>query len=902
MSRLSLRHRLLGIIPLVALLALPATAQQPTLQSEAETITMMVGDILELMPVHAIAEPQYGWVLLRGETNTQPEEFLEGNSSPVFRYRPIQPGRYVLYGDIAAKDGSAHVHRMFTLQVSARNPADTTLPSVSTQSGGVTNIFTTNPPITKAGYTLVSDEQQTVQLLPTSSIKNISLDLDTTVDADNDGNPANDVQNAGTFFQVNGTPLTLWFASPALSGREIAATAALPGGSEAAVQRLALYSIAFARDNNLLVSTVDIEAAPLAPDTFQFTGRLSVDLGPSSPLLYRWQFGDGSESLETQPTHVFQKAGTYTVVLTVRNLLSGKEVAANTQTVTVVAPATTGTGAATTSSASSTPQATTSGGGLPLRSILIGAGILIGSILLGLVAMFLFSRLRKGKSLDAHLAQMEDNIMKKERDSAVSAAAEPLTFTLDTPKPAPAAVQEAETPKKEDAPKKEEAPAPIVVESEAPSWLQKGLDKPLTPAAPEPAEAPAAPAFEPTPPAPTPAPEPTPPAPVVEPVQEATPVAVLETSAPAPATTSEADESLPPWLRPQATLAPEPPAPAEPTPAPVAAPAEPKVEVSAAPEKIEAVETPAATPAPTATVVEENLPSWLKPQTSVAEAPAPAPAAVPEPTPALAPAPTPVAPEPTPVPEPEPTPAPPAPTPAPAAPVLAEPVAPSPTPDQPVIATPAEPAPQPEPKLAPAPAVAPLSTVTQAAPPVAPAAPVQPKPAQPQNQRPQNQGGTQQRNQQGPRRDTPRGPRPQNPNQGPRPQNQGGNQQNQPRNPQPPRQTQPAPQPTPKPAEPPRTETPNPVAPLEASAPAKPVEAQVSAPVTPEPVITPSAPANDGPKPEAPAQPSKPVMQDIPRAESDRSSEEPIAFIKLESLSQPPKSDASQPGNPQGNG
>ncbi|HPP77109.1 PKD domain-containing protein, partial [Methanospirillum sp.] len=59
------------------------------------------------------------------------------------------------------------------------------------------------------------------------------------------------------------------------------------------------------------------EGTPLsgsAPLTVQFT---DLSIGP--PTSYAWDFGDGGNSTEANPSHVYTTAGTYTVKLTVRN-------------------------------------------------------------------------------------------------------------------------------------------------------------------------------------------------------------------------------------------------------------------------------------------------------------------------------------------------------------------------------------------------------------------------------------------------------------------------------------------------------------------------------------------------------------------------------------------------------
>lgn len=69
-----------------------------------------------------------------------------------------------------------------------------------------------------------------------------------------------------------------------------------------------------------------------APLTVQFT-----DLSTGSPKQYEWSFGDGTESTDKNPVHIFQSGGIYNVTLTVTNAYGTNKFSPQTG-ITVTAP------------------------------------------------------------------------------------------------------------------------------------------------------------------------------------------------------------------------------------------------------------------------------------------------------------------------------------------------------------------------------------------------------------------------------------------------------------------------------------------------------------------------------------------------------------------------------------
>jgi PKD repeat protein len=89
-----------------------------------------------------------------------------------------------------------------------------------------------------------------------------------------------------------------------------------------------------AMKNPALVPAVDFIAAPA-------TGNMPLDvtftdLSTRGPLVWQWDFGDGSDSTEQNPTHTYTAPGTYTVTLTAWNA-HGEGTLTKTDSITVTA-------------------------------------------------------------------------------------------------------------------------------------------------------------------------------------------------------------------------------------------------------------------------------------------------------------------------------------------------------------------------------------------------------------------------------------------------------------------------------------------------------------------------------------------------------------------------------------
>lgn len=631
---------------------------------DGETLDLYVGDIVEILPLHDIAEPTFAWIL------TQERTFVQASRAPYFRARLIQPGVYTLDVEVGGAGGTERVKRTVTVNVQPRDPRDPPAPpgtgTGSAQSGP---LVTTVPPLDATGNVVLDDERSIMQLVPLhADIFPLTLDLDTTSDANGDGDPASDPDSEGTFFQSDATPLYLWMLRP-LTELPMRIVAVASDGNPI-TQDVRLLSAAEARAQGIATGDVRIETEEIGPGRLRFSAAFTAEQDAGIPLLYNWNFGDGAESLLKAPEHTYAEPGAYTVTLTVRNLLNGSVIGTTTQEVTVATAA--GTVSSADASAPAEPQqeepadTANEGRGLfSVPSILLYGGIFFGSILLGVVIISLLSRLKQRKPLSDRIEEMEQSMLKQQPQKESSAAPLPIAAVppTQTQKSQNAAPQKEAAPTQpgagggtddEEAAKREviererlraledskRSPTPTIEPEKAPPWLKQGLSA----TAPEPGSPAAS------------APQSPPRQPVAEPQQPA----------PARAPAANMMQEAPPWLRPQQGQRPpasNPPAaprqPATPeggtpsgqpsTAASQPPPAGNKQSTPSAPRQQDRPSQSATRPAPTpprSPAPSDDVPPWLKPAAAPAQpaqpsAPASTPSAQTAPPAATQPAQTP---------------------------------------------------------------------------------------------------------------------------------------------------------------------------------------------------------------------------------------------------------------------
>ncbi len=722
------------LLSLLCALIAPVSAQDALMNagmgsSQSEALTVTVGDILEVLPSSDLPAPTYSWIL------TQDRTFMQAGRSTSFRYRFIQPGNYSLIAEIHAADQTTTINRVFTITAKAREPGNpiVSTPFVPTGSGTqTTDLVRVDPAIDSNQRVVLGNNQQLIKLMPVSpETRPLSLDINMAQDSNNDGNPANDVDNVGSFFQLYADPLYVWFASPIQSTSILVTTIGTDGSPR--TQQIAVESLAYAQSQGTIVSPITIAMQSTGNGAYTFSPESTNGSATQTSLLYHWTFGDGEESLIMNPSHTFASDGLYTITLQVRNLIDGKEVANIQQQVQVVGITSIPSSAS--SAASSTSTGTGGTSSFSLMPIVIGGGIFLLFAIVGIGVVFLISRLRGGKSLDQTFAAMEKTIVSKD-----DAAKNPPTLTIPatsvTAKVTPAPTQEDLSKREENAASTARpAETPRIDEKAAPDWLKKGLDSsakaPTPPAPPSTGkQTPSVTTIAPDAPIPTPpwlqsnhptAPidtktaAPTPPAPAPMPKTPAPPwlqqtAATPSAAVSSPPTPPPSFQEKPATAQPQTPVVPEAPAVPTPSPAPVPSPA-PKP-----------ITSPVAPTAPAAPSVPTPAPKPVTPPvpTPAAERPTPVPST---PAPVASPKPQAPATPPTPVAVPSPI-NPPAPKPV-ASPAPAPQQQPStPTPKPTPLATPIAP---PKPVTPPTPSVP--KPITPPVAPTAPAAPSVPNPA-----------------------------------------------------------------------------------------------------------------------------------------------------------------------------
>lgn len=532
---------------LLAILFVLSGSRIAAAQGEQNTIRIEAGQMIEIGTDTASPHPDFSWIL------TKDHAFQSAQRTRFFQTRLTQLGTYILDVSITDPAVNQNEYRAFTIVVT--EPGAVTVPPPP-EDGATKAVLTTDPPAINGTVYVPPDGGIVMIDASHSSGKSTSyaLDLNSTIDADGDGNAQNDRDNRDTFSETSGSQIRYFLLSGS-SPRSIGLT--VTNAATGQTDHTSL-NIAFAappagtaqqatggQNTDIVINGENMTAS--------FSTQLQGTLLTGKQVLYEWDFGDLSRSLLFSPSHTYAQPGTYTVTLTVRDIANGQVLFTGTNSVQVF-----GMGA---SSSSSAGNRTSSASGTSGRSALpIGSIMKVGTIILLLLAFaiglyFLFTWIKRmtAGSLEKTLETMEKNIVKTGAKPIVDVKVEPLKIKKEVSGPV------AQTAKREDIADREKAKTefrsqtrdnitPITAAGPVPSWLAKASATPeaLPPVAtPKPAMQPA--------PASTPVPNPNP-----------APFAPKPSPPPAPTT------PVPDWLKqtPKPNPAPLPaPAPAMPKPA-----------------------------------------------------------------------------------------------------------------------------------------------------------------------------------------------------------------------------------------------------------------------------------------------------------------------------------------------
>ncbi|MSR86851.1 hypothetical protein EXS70_01625 [Candidatus Peribacteria bacterium] len=567
-------RRLLTLWLLVSCLGLPHARAQESAEPPVGHVTMhiLAGDVLEFIGVRGEPAAEFDWVL------TQNGAFVEAGRENIYRTRLTQDGHYTLIGQMAGTDTSRRLE--VNIEVLARTGAEETR---STDDFGL-EIVTTGVPLGERGVQ-VSSDKPLLTLTPSPVLNGpIAIDLDTGNDTDRDGDAGNDNDVADTLFSTEHNPLHVWYAVTEDAASMHLTTTASDGTP-------------LAQDIDVVGGSLPVPEGTIGQtDEREGVVRFSFGAGgvlDPAAIVYRWDFGDSTQSMLDAPVHTYRSNGPYTIHVSVREMTTGRVIAEGATELTIRGiPAVATNQSSSSSSVKSEPTQPGNSGSSGIWTILKILLLLVVTIGLGaLIVTSVLRFLHREGSLQKALEQAEGKLIKKDKTDGSAVDTAPATMKLKRPEPPTAPIDV--TPKDETMEQaiatvtadekppvpRPAAPPPLAPEAPAPAWLQQGLkvtkeqQPPDAPSTPEPAPMPPEPAPLPPMPEPMPlAPEPT--SPLPEPTTPPPPLP--EMVAEQPASNSE-DDMLPPWLKDDSAKGTEATnvASAEPMPAPTPEPTPP---------------------------------------------------------------------------------------------------------------------------------------------------------------------------------------------------------------------------------------------------------------------------------------------------------------------------------------
>ncbi|MEQ1849030.1 MAG: PKD domain-containing protein [Candidatus Peribacteraceae bacterium] len=462
---------LIGVVFVLGLL--PGLMSAQTNASVPDAIRLSQGEVFEITVDSPSPSSEFNWIL------TKDRAFQSAARTRFFQARLTEPGTYVL--DVSIQDSVTNQqhYRAFTIIVAETAAV---LPQArNADSPPQARLELQNPQGTSSG---LPEQGGLLKIDPSAStgrIDRFSLDLDTTLDSNGDGNPTNDDDTVGTSFEKIGSPI--FVAMLPRPGRSVSLTVTNTRGDQPYTLALpVLYGVTVTPSTSGTVQ----QAGPISVknDKGQLTFSVTLDQAQSEgrQLLYEWDFGDRVKSLLTSPTHEYRSAGTYAVSVRIRDIRTGEELFQSSQSVVVETSSTTG--GTTSSSASSDDIVTTptSGGSSSIFGIIKVLLIIfvLLALAIGLYALLQWIKSKTTTGIQKTLEKMEGAIVEKKEEETV---AKPAAVTIRPSTEASESVKKGTVLTEEEVIQKEmshtelkptaASAAPTTAAGPVPDWLKK---------------------------------------------------------------------------------------------------------------------------------------------------------------------------------------------------------------------------------------------------------------------------------------------------------------------------------------------------------------------------------------------------------------------------------------------
>lgn len=575
MRRFPFPHGFALSVLITGVLASVSVAGAQSKPEAVELVSLRPGTIFEIYAHTASSNTQVSWVL------TKNGEFTRADRGSIFSFRPSEAGQYLLSGEMT-EQAQPPVRTMFRLDV--RQDVPLIELASKEEENALTRVF---PAPDADGIVSLTGTNRLIRIdAIQNDIELLALDANTEADTSGDGDTQNDNVLSKSIFSSGEGSLHVWLPKN-LSSQKMLLAAKRSNGS------FATQPIHIVTDTYYEMLSKQAEAEELARkertqitatersgDTYKISVQTEEGVLPQAPLLYFWDFGDGTQSLLNKPEHVYADTDReYRITLRIVNLTNGTEVLNATQMVYIGKSLTPDVTVPPVQEPDTEPdvpppaqneekESDTKEKGSLVSTVIKAVLGLAASVGIGMLAVFLFAKV-KGKSLQESLEKVEKKLVGTED---VTLPALPMEIAAT---PADAEImeenedgieEEIENEIKKEV--EEEATKPEVpqektpeIHRQVPSWL-----------APSPAEGVDVPASPPPPPPPKP----------TEPVQQTTPSPPSTTpiASEASQTTNQPKEPAeaptppptPPWLAGTENISQQSPPPPSSPPTPASVP------------------------------------------------------------------------------------------------------------------------------------------------------------------------------------------------------------------------------------------------------------------------------------------------------------------------------------------